>query len=108
MSTHLLPSRIEPDAAAYAASLHRYAASRIDAFSLRCWIIRRLMLDQGLDHETAERTCDRVLMSAANAAAEAKARELRRARHHGAVLPALREIPQHARGKCATQVPRQT
>ena len=29
--------------------------SRLDEFSLRCWIIQRLMLDDGLDHESAER-----------------------------------------------------
>jgi hypothetical protein len=40
---------------AYAESLYRHAASRLDAFSLRCWIIRRLMLDDGLDHQGAER-----------------------------------------------------
>ena len=38
---------------AYAESLYRYAADRLDAFSLRCWIVRRLMLDAGLEHETA-------------------------------------------------------
>lgn len=104
MATQRLPTGIEPDAASYASSLYEYAALRLEAFSLRCWIIRRLMLDQGLEHEAAERTCDRVLSSAADAATEAKTRELCRAHRHAA----LREIPHHVRGKCAIQAPRQT
>jgi hypothetical protein len=108
MSTQLVLSRIEADAASYAASLHNHAACRLDSFSLRCWIIRRLMLDQGLGHDAAERTCDRVLSRAANAAAEAKEHELRRACRRGSLLAALREIPPHVQGKCAIHLPRHT
>jgi hypothetical protein len=47
---------------AHAESLYRYAAPRLDAFSLRCWIIQRLMLDDGLGHENAERAFENVVM----------------------------------------------
>ena len=47
---------------AHAESLYRYAATRLDAFSLRCWIIQRLMLDDGLGHENAERAFENVVM----------------------------------------------
>jgi hypothetical protein len=54
------------DSVAYAESLHGYAAQRLDAFSLRCWIIQRLMLDEGLDHSCAEDVCEHVLAAALN------------------------------------------
>jgi hypothetical protein len=53
-----------PDSLEYAESLYQYAAQRLDPFSLRCWIIRRLMLDDGLEHPIAEDVFDRVLASA--------------------------------------------
>ena len=52
-----------PDSLAYAESLYRYAGSRLDPYSLRCWIIRRLMLDDGLDHSCAELAFEHVLAS---------------------------------------------
>jgi hypothetical protein len=42
------------DSVAYAETLYGYAARRLDPFSLRCWIIQRLMLDEGLEHGCAE------------------------------------------------------
>jgi hypothetical protein len=41
------------DAEAYAESLYAYGSARLDAYSLRCWIVQRLMLDLGLDHDRA-------------------------------------------------------
>ena len=62
-----VPSRTTPSAAldslAYAESLCRYAGDRLDPFSLRCWIVRRLMLDDGLDHSSAERAFEHVVAS---------------------------------------------
>ena len=49
----------------YAESLYDYAAERLDAFSLRCWVIRRLMADDALEHGCAEELFERVLASAA-------------------------------------------
>lgn len=46
---------------AYARDLHNYARHRLDDFSLHCWIVQRLMLDEGLDHETAEVAFARLL-----------------------------------------------
>jgi hypothetical protein len=42
------------DFASYAESLYRYAGAHLDPFSLRCWIIQRLMLDHGLEHRSAK------------------------------------------------------
>ena len=64
MSTTSAPEKPPPDALEYAESLYDYAAQRLDPFSLRCWIIRRLMLDAGLAHLAAEEVFDRVLASA--------------------------------------------
>lgn len=61
MATDPIPDRAEAEAALYAGSLRNYAASSLDPFSLRCWIIRRVMLDLELGHDAAERVCDRVL-----------------------------------------------
>jgi hypothetical protein len=58
------PRGAAADAVLYARSLHAYAARRLDPFSLRCWIIQRLMLDQGLEHETAELVYEEVLSPA--------------------------------------------
>jgi hypothetical protein len=43
----------------YARSLHAYASPRLDDFNLRCWIIHRLMLDAGLEHDEAASTFER-------------------------------------------------
>jgi hypothetical protein len=50
--------------AAYAEQLYDYAAGRLDAHSLRCWIIGRLMLDEGLDHTDAEAAFEQARFSA--------------------------------------------
>jgi hypothetical protein len=55
MSPEPLSQPIPKDSLTYAESLYSYASSRLDAFSLRCWIIQRLMVDDGLEHESAER-----------------------------------------------------
>lgn len=62
-----MPSQTTPvaplDSLVYAESLYRYAGNRLDPYSLRCWIIRRLMLDDGLDHSCAELAFEHVLAS---------------------------------------------
>jgi hypothetical protein len=63
MATQSLPQTSPVESLAYAETLYRYARPRLDAFSLRCWIIQRLMLDQGLAHECAERVFESVLAS---------------------------------------------
>ena len=68
MSAEPLSQGIPDDSLTYADSMYRYASSRLDAFSLRCWIIQRLMLDDGLDHESAERAFDYALEIARTAA----------------------------------------
>ena len=50
----------------YAEQLHAYAAGRLDEHSLRCWIIGRLMLDEGLDHTGAEEAFEQARTSARN------------------------------------------
>jgi hypothetical protein len=55
MSTPTPAQDVPSDSLAYAESLYVYAADRLDPFSLRCWVIRRLMLDEGLEHARAER-----------------------------------------------------
>jgi len=65
----------------YAESLFDYASSRLDAVSLRCWIIQRLMLDNGLDHEIAEQAFEQAVgMARAAAATSAPRRRPRRGR----------------------------
>ena len=49
---------------AYAEQIHAYAAGRLDEHSLRCWIIGRLMLDEGLDHAGAEEAFEHARTSA--------------------------------------------
>ena len=49
--------------ATYAEQLYDYAAGRLDPHSLRCWIIGRLMLDEGLDHTDAEAAFERARFS---------------------------------------------
>jgi hypothetical protein len=39
---------------AYAESLRDYAAGRLEPAGLRAWIVWRLIVDGGLDHEQAE------------------------------------------------------
>ena len=63
------------DSLGYAESLYNYAAQRLDAFSLRCWIIHRLMADDGLEHGYAEELFERVLASALK---KREAQEVRR------------------------------
>jgi hypothetical protein len=70
------------DSLAYAESLYEYAAQRLDAFSLRCWIIGRLMADDGLEHECAEELFERVLASALKKREAQEARRLLRERRH--------------------------
>lgn len=55
MSHELLSQQIPEDSLAYADSLYSYASPRLGELSLRCWVIQRLMLDDGLDHASAER-----------------------------------------------------
>jgi hypothetical protein len=55
MSSDPLCREIPERSLTYADSLYRYASSRLDELSLRCWVIQRLMLDDGLEHESAER-----------------------------------------------------
>lgn len=49
------------DSMVYAESLYRYAAPRLDRSALRCWLIQRLMLDDGIDHRCAEDVVEHVL-----------------------------------------------
>lgn len=64
MSTRATTPIAAVDSLAHAQSLYEYAAERLDPFSLRCWIIQRLMYDDGLEHECAETMVARVLASA--------------------------------------------
>jgi len=68
MSPELLSQRIPEDSLSYAHSLYRYASSRLDEVSLRCWIIQRLMLDDGLEYESAERAFEHARDTAREAA----------------------------------------
>jgi hypothetical protein len=61
MSTQPALQTAPVDSLAYAQSLYDYADQRLDAFSLRCWIIQRLMLDEGLEHLCAEKVFEHVL-----------------------------------------------
>jgi hypothetical protein len=51
------------DPSRYAASLHAYAAQRLDGRSLHAWMVQRLMLDLSLDHAGAEELALGVLQS---------------------------------------------
>lgn len=51
---------LEAQASAYAADLYRYARNRVGAHMLRAWMIQRLMVDLGLDHDLAARTTEGV------------------------------------------------
>jgi hypothetical protein len=62
------PQTTPVDWRAYAETLHGYAVPRLDPFSLRCWIISRLMFDLGLDHGLAEELVDDVHAAAMKAA----------------------------------------
>ena len=81
MSTRSRPRSAPVDSHAYAESLYGYAACRLDAFSLRCWIIRRLMFDLGLDHARAEELFERVYAAALNAGSARITREAHRRPH---------------------------
>ena len=52
------------DPARYAAGLHAYAAPILDAPSLQAWMVQRLMLDLGLDHDGAQELTVQVMGSA--------------------------------------------
>lgn len=67
---------------AYAESLYSYAAQRLDAFSLRCWVIQRLMADDGLEHPSAEELFERVLASALKNGEALESRRILRERRH--------------------------
>jgi hypothetical protein len=60
------------DSVSYAESLYGYAAPRLDPFSLRCWIIERLMLDEGIEHRCAEEIFEYVLSKQPAFAREAR------------------------------------
>ena len=85
MSTQSPPQAATGESHAYAESLYVYAAERLDAFSLRCWIIQRLMLDEGLDHECAERAFEHVLDRARNAELAQRVRDLERQRRRESI-----------------------
>ena len=55
------PQAARGESFAYAESLYGYAAGRLNPFSLRCWLIQRLMLDLGLEHGCAEEAVEHVL-----------------------------------------------
>lgn len=68
MTIHLLHrnhdwAEARSDPSRYAASLHAYAAPRLDAPSLRAWLVQRLMMDLSLDHAGAEELAAGVLES---------------------------------------------
>ena len=94
MSTAPAEATAPPESLKYAQSLYDYAAQRLDPFSLRCWIIRRLMLDDGLEHVIAEQVVDRVLASAPkDMGARDAGRLLRKPRRHSlyALRPTARD-----------------
>ena len=81
MSTAAATEKAPPDALEYAESLYDYAVRRLDPFSLRCWIIRRLMLDRGLAHLAAEEVFDLVLAAATDVGNRDVRRLVRDRRH---------------------------
>jgi hypothetical protein len=87
MSTQSLPQASPVESLVYAETLYRYAQRRLDPFSLRCWIIQRLMLDQGLAHPRAERVLESVLASVDPGDVGRSQRDHRRARR--CIRPAL-------------------
>ena len=78
MSTQSALQTAPVDSLAYAQSLYDYAAQRLDAVSLRCWIIQRLMIDDELDHGCAEETFEHVLASTLKADSARESREIHR------------------------------
>jgi hypothetical protein len=90
MSTHQLPAHDTSRCLAYASGLHRYAANRLDDVSLRCWIIQRLMLDEGIDHAAADAIFERVIE-------EARRDGQRRRRH----APRVRHLPRRGTRRIA-------
>jgi hypothetical protein len=59
----------------------RRLCSRVDPFSLRCWIIQRLMVDDGLEHESAERAFEHALDGARTTSRRHAAQRPRRRNH---------------------------
>ena len=73
MTVHLLHRSRSPnhdwveaktDPARYAAGLHAYAAPTLDGQILRAWMVQRLILDLGLDHDGAQELTVQVMGSA--------------------------------------------
>lgn len=85
MSTQSPAAGVPSDSLAYAETLYVYAARRLDAFSLRCWIIQRLMLDEGLEHTCAETAFEHVLGTAGAAEAAKRVGQLRRQRRRESI-----------------------
>jgi len=92
MSTRSIPRSATVDSHAYAESLYGYAAARLDAFSLRCWTIRRLMLDLGLDHGGAEELFEQVDAAGTKAVSARPAREAHRALRHASIRQPRRSL----------------
>ena len=84
MSTHSVQTA-RVDSLLYALSLHDYGANRLDPFSLRCWIIQRLMLDHGLDHACAEDVFEHVFARCQRRAVREKSRETQRERPYASI-----------------------
>ena len=70
-ATHSNESAGAGAARTHSARLCAYAAPKLDARSLRCWLIRRLMLDDSLDHASAEQIVDELMERASRASAPA-------------------------------------
>jgi hypothetical protein len=92
VSTRSTPQSPPVDSHAYAESLYRHAAFRLDAFSLRCWIIRRLMFDLGLDHGRAEDLFEDVHAAGVKAGSARTFREAHREPHHASIRELRRSV----------------
>ena len=80
------------DSVAYAECLYRYAAPRLDPFSLRCWIIQRLMLDNGIEHQRAAEVAEYVLSKEREMACARETRRISTQRRHGPLATTKRRI----------------
>lgn len=85
MSTQSSANAARGDSHAYAESLYAYAAERLDPFSLHCWIVQRLMLDEGIEHERAEEAFELVLDRARTAERDLTVRDLERRRRRESI-----------------------
>ena len=97
MSTQSVQQAAPVDSLLYAQSLHNYAAHRLDPFSLRSWIIQRLMLDHGLDHACAEDVYEHVLAWTSKAGGARKSRERHRERPRASIGDSRPSIYRRAR-----------